>query len=180
MRRAALICTALTTAMAAAPLAAQQTPPSAPPAHELAPPVQRTSTEAPPPFPHYPKAKPREHDPNYHPSTRTRSTKTSHHNAKTSHSSKTAHASKASHQAKAKHPTKAQRHATRETFSKRTIRQCHAMSYSQIMSHEHCRTIMKQDLEAHSHKAAERHSSAKHSSKTQKTKTKTKTKRHRR
>ena len=39
------------------------------------------------------------------------------------------------------------------------------MTYKQIMSHEHCRTMMKQDLEASAHKrASQRHSSAKHSS----------------
>jgi hypothetical protein len=69
-----------------------------------------------------------------------------------------------------KHQAKAQHAATHEHFSKSTIRQCQAMTYRQIMSHEHCRTMMKQDLEAHAKKTAKRttrHSTAKHSSKPQ-------------
>jgi hypothetical protein len=33
-------------------------------------------------------------------------------------------------------------------LSARTIRQCHAMSYSQIMGHRNCRALMKQELAA--------------------------------
>lgn len=148
MRFAVLVCLIL--AMAGSPLAAQQTVPAEPPpASELPPPTPQRSTELPPPFPHYPARAPREHDPNYHPHAHRKSGST--HHAKTHHRAASRHASH--HKGKTHHATKQQRakskgHAKRVYFSKRTIRQCHAMSYKQIMAHRYCRTMMKQELAA--------------------------------
>jgi hypothetical protein len=46
-------------------------------------------------------------------------------------------------------------------FAKKTIRQCHAMSYKQIMGHKYCRMMIKQDVEAKQHSKA-RHTSTHH------------------
>lgn len=154
MRRAALMWIALATAAVASPLAAQQTVP-----HEQASPSQpapspQTSTELPPPFPHYPARAPREHDPNYHGPTHLRQHRASHHAGKMHHHGNIHHQSKTHHQ------------TTHEHFSKRTIRQCHAMTYRQIMRHRNCRVMMKQELEASEHRRdhAHRHGSVSHHS----------------
>jgi hypothetical protein len=166
MNRAALMGMGLAMAVMASPLVAQQaTPdeqaapmqaPPPPPASELPPPTPGTSTELPPPFPHYSARAPREHDPNYHRPTHARQHRELHRRGKTHHSGQTRH-----HRA-LRHPGKAHHHATHEHFSKRTIRQCHGMTYKQIMRHRNCRTMMKQDLEArqHRHRPAHHHSSA--------------------
>jgi hypothetical protein len=133
----------------ASPLAAQQAmadgqaAPQQQPTPDLAPPVPQTSTELPPPFPHYPARKPREHDPNYRPGRHGVAHAQSSHRSKATH-----HVVKTHHKAKASHRATAHRQATRQYFSKRTIRQCHAMSYKQIMAHRYCRTMMKQELAA--------------------------------
>jgi hypothetical protein len=147
----------------ASPLAAQQTTPdgqAAPqqPPTDLAPPVPRSSTELPPPFPHYPARKPREHDPNYHPGKHRAAHAQSSHRSKATH-----HVVKAHHQAKTSHRAAPQRQAKRQYFSKRTIRQCRAMSYKQIMAHRYCRTMMKQELAAQPTHHAQ-HRKAAHSS----------------
>jgi hypothetical protein len=157
---------AVASMVVATPLAAQQAmadgqpTPQQQPTPDLAPPVPQTSTELPPPFPHYPARKPREHDPNY----RAGKHRVSH--AQSSHRSKPApHQAKASHRgaathAKANHRAATHHPATHQYFSKRTIRQCHGMTYKQIMAHRNCRTMMQQELaakpshHAKSHKAA--------------------------
>jgi hypothetical protein len=170
MRKKVLACIALAIALTGSPLAAQQSVPSEPPpASELPPPVPQRATELPPPFPHYPARAPREHDPNYRKSTHAkRSASThqakSHHRSTTHHKAKTHHASRTHHKGKTKH------HASRMYFSKKTIRQCHAMSYRQIMAHKYCRVMMEQDLDkagkpkrrASTHHRSTRHHKARH------------------
>jgi hypothetical protein len=157
MVRSVFVAIAALAAVAASPLGAQQQP-APPPASELPPPVPPASTEPPPPFPHFPTRAPREHDPNYHPGAHARGP--SHHRAKvTKHHAKATH-----HHARAHHNAKRAHHSGRVYFSKRTIRQCHAMSYKQIMAHKYCRTMMKQDLATAApkrHHAARHHRSAK-------------------
>lgn len=148
MRRAALIWIALATVVLASPLTAQQTTPD-----DMASPKQplpQTSTELPPPFPHYPARAPREHDPNYHAPIRSHQHGESHRSGRTHHHGK-AHRRGRTH-----------RHVTHEHFSKRTIRQCHSMNYRQIMRHRDCRVLIKQELEAAEHRDhhAKRSSSA--------------------
>ena len=156
MRRAALMWIALATAVVASPLAAQQIVPDEQASPKQPSPNPQTSTELPPPFPHYPARAPREHDPNYHGPTRV------------CRHSESYHPSKMHHRGNAHHQGKTQRHNTHEHFSKRTIRQCHAMTYRQIVGHRNCRLMMKQELEAHrdyhAHRrgSANRHSSANH------------------
>ena len=60
------------------------------------------------------------------------------------------------------HRGRTDRHATHQYFSRRTIHQCHRMTYRQIVRHRHCRTMMKQDLKASDHRRhrAHRHRSA--------------------
>lgn len=154
--------------MAASPTAAQQRTPDQTAPQQLAPPVPRSSTELPPPFPHYPKTAPREHDPNYH-----RPTHKAPH-AQSARRGKASHVVKAGHHAKADRHSKADRHAKaaanhkpkRQYFSKRTIRQCHGMTYQQIMAHKNCRTMMQQELADHPSKRPAHHAT------TQKRKTK--------
>jgi len=159
---------------AASPLAAQQTTPSDQTApQQLAPPVPQNSAELPPPFPHYPARAPREHDPNYRASAHRHSqparARNAHHQAKPSHHSKATHHAKADHRGGKSHAQ-----AKHQYFSKRTIRQCHGMTYKQIMAHQNCRTMMKQEL------AEQQSQKAKHRKSTRTTKTKTKARHHRR
>jgi histone H1/5 len=112
-----------------------------------------------------------------------RPTKAATHSTRTSPKAKTAHkaaskrqtASAKRHQAASKHkPASSKRQAVKSkrkqaskstasarpaklNLSARTIRQCHGMSYSQIMGHRNCRALMKQELAA----ADAKHSAAK-------------------
>lgn len=165
MRRAAFLCMALAMAVTASPLGAQQTTPDAPatpaqpappPASDLPPPVPKSATELPPPFPHYPARAPREHDPNYRRSSHRQSA--SHHHTATRHHA-TAHHATTRHKNRSHHQ-KASHHAGRQYFSKKTIRQCHGMTYKQIMRHKNCRTMMKQDLQTTAKRPAKRHASS--------------------
>lgn len=140
---------------AASPVAAQQvTPdnqaaPQQPTPPELAPPVLQNSADLPPPFPHYPVRAPREHDPNYHPGRHKVSRAQSPNGSKAAaHHAKARKTTATRGRAKASHRGKAKAHATRQYFSKRTIRQCHGMTYKQIMAHKNCRTMMQQELAA--------------------------------
>ena len=167
MRPAALLCIAMAAALAAAPLGARQIVPDGqaapeqpappPPASELPPPVPPTSSEPLPPFPHYPARAPREHNPNYRHGGHVSRHASPHHRATTRHHAKARRHGK-SHHAKS-------HHAARQYFSKRTVRQCHGMTYKQIMRHKYCRTMMEQDLAAtkrHRHQAHHRATSHHH------------------
>jgi hypothetical protein len=163
MRRAALVCLALAMAVTGSPIAAQQTTPDQPtqpvapqPASELPPPMPQSSTEPPPPFPHYPARAPREHDPNYRKSTH------AHRRSASSHHAKTHHRASKHHRATTHHGAATQRHAATKHFSKRTIRQCHRMTYKQIMGHKYCRMMMDQDLETAKKRKQRAHHSTKH------------------
>lgn len=154
MRRAALKGIALAIAVLASPLAAQQADPAVaqlppPPASDIPPPLPRPATEPLPPFPHYPRIAPREHDPNYR----------RHHTQRHAPSHRRAQAHRRARHAAAHHRARTHRHAAHHYFSKRTIRQCHRMTYRQIMRHRYCRMMIRQDLGAarqHSHRVHHR------------------------
>ena len=161
-------CAAVTFGMLASPLVAQanedpsplqmaqaaQTsgvPVDAPPAEQLPPP---------PPFPPMPKADPRHRwvDMGDHHARRThhaaranrhdarqtkhrKTTGTTRHHARSTRHERTNHAAhRAAHKAKPMH------------FSRKTIRLCHGMEYRQIMRHNSCRALMKQELAAPAHR----------------------------
>jgi hypothetical protein len=152
---AALKSIVLAAVMLSSRLAAQSAPPEQlpPAASEIPPPLPQGSSEL-PPFPHYPQIAPREHYPNWR--------KAAHAHRRTQARRRAAH-----HHARAHHARRSPRDATRQYFPKRTIRQCHAMNYRQIMQHRYCRAMMKQDLQARSHRAhrhalAHRHRAARH------------------
>ena len=169
MQRIVLACAVLSLALLASPTAAQQADSNAPAAPPAPEPYQ---LPPPPPFPPMPKSDPHHRwvdtggnrsSAKRHETVRTR------HKASTAHRSKTrAHRSKTTaHHAKAKaHRTPARPAAVH--LSRKTIRQCHAMSYKQIMGHKNCRALMQQELAAadrhrataHKHKAktARKHS----------------------
>jgi hypothetical protein len=182
MQRIVLAWAALALGLSGSPAAAQQAHggptsdiatrylQSVPPA----PPPPRTHKVAtkPPPFPPMPRAEPKP-----------RWAKAATHSSRTSPKTKTAHkapskrqtASAKRHQTASKHkPASSKRQtvkskrkqASKSTASARpaklnlsakTIRQCHGMSYSQIMGHRNCRALMKQELAV----ADAKHSAAK-------------------
>jgi len=162
MQRIAIACAALAFAIVASPATAQQTLAE----QQLAPPAETPL----PPFPHYPKAEPSHRCVNtcggHHSS--------SHHQASTHH--KSTKAKKASHKhGKAGHES---RHQAKH-FSKKTIRQCHKMTYKEIMAHRNCRDMMTQDLDKAGHKKTHSKSSKHHkSSKHQKSTTHHKSTKH--
>ena len=160
MQRIVMAWAALSLGMVASPLAAQQagmTPaaietrylqsvPPAPP-----PPRARYVAPKPPPFPPMPKVQPHK-----------RSTK-----AATRHSSHTSRKAKpARHLASKPHRTTSKHAKTvrpaKVHLSKKTIRQCHGISYKQIMAHRYCRALMQQEISAanQQHKAVKRHRAA--------------------
>lgn len=188
MQRVALAGATFAMAAAAAPLAAQQAVPDPPPASVLAasPPAAPVAKIAPREHdPDYrkgatrarpsggsthhsakarPAAKASGHAKASHQATTHRAAKSSH-TAKASRQDKAHHAAKTSAHVKSSRHEKAARPAKHETFSARTIRQCHAMTYAQIMAHPNCRTMMQQDLAAKTKAArpAKAKSSAHHS-----------------
>lgn len=150
MQRIAFACAAFM--ILASPLRAQQAPPdqslptlpeqSLPPA----PPPSQSGSELPPPFIPPPPAR----------------VYADHH-------------SRAHHRMTARHRARTHRHVTarhRATHgrhrsiyvSKRTSRQCHRMSYVQIVRHSSCRALMNRDLKAaeHRHSYASRHRRSAH------------------
>ena len=160
-----LVC-ALAIGLFAWPLAAQQTPPEqAPPPNQQTgpnepaspglqsmpetPEPQAAPMPAPPPFPPMPRARPSHRWVNvgsvHHASHARRHTTRAHHRS-TRASRRHRHAAV---------------HRAPQHFSARTIRQCHRMSYRQIMRHDSCRTLMRRDLAAaaarHRHHTAHRH-----------------------
>ena len=170
MRRIVFACAAFM--ILASPLAAQQTPDEPVPAQTTPgqtaptsqPPPATPQSELPPPFVPPPPA--RLYD-NYRSTTHHRP----HPRAATRHAT-VRHSTTRHHRAESRHAA-ARHHATRERqrpvhASKRTIRQCHGMSYKQIMRHSTCRALMRQDLEAnehrHTHASHQKRSSHRHSS----------------
>ena len=151
-----LILVGLAVAMLAAPVGAQQAPvapvtesvPAAPPEAEQLPP--------PPPFPPMPSARPSHRWVDVG----------GHHRSSAKHKARAVrhHATKAKAHGRRTHAARRAAHKARPLhFSRKTIRQCHAMSYRQIMRHSSCRAMMKQELAAApKHKAKARHHSARH------------------
>jgi hypothetical protein len=187
MQRIVMAWAALSLGIVASPLAAQQaggtaeaqletrylqSVPPAPP-----PPRARYVAPKPPPFPPMPRTAPKK-----------RSTKavTVHRSSpkatarrhETSKHAATKHAASKRHQAASKrHDTRRARTVTpaKVHLSKKTIRQCHAMSYSQILGHKNCRALMKQELSAadQKHQASKRKAkAAKHKAPARKAKAK--------
>ena len=133
----------------ASPLYAQQAPPNQSVPEQPVPPESPPASSQPladlPPFIPPPRA--RLYD-NYRPA--------SHHRAhrRTMHPSRRAH-----------HISARRHHSTHPAvhLSRRTIRQCHAMTYRQIMRHGTCRELMKRELRAPArghHHASHRRGSA--------------------
>ena len=151
MLRIALACAALMVAVS--PLGAQQ----APPVDQPGPAQTQPEVELPPPFIPPAPPPPRRH---YRAAT--------HHHAATHHRrSAQRHPTPRRHVAARRHAAHAHHRAMH--LSKRTIRQCHSLSYRQIMRHKYCRALMRQELEAAEHRhrhASHRHRSTHHHSST--------------
>lgn len=152
MQRIALAGAALAVAMFVSPVSAQQNPPEQQPL-PVSPPES-----VPPPLPPMPSARHRSYDMGEH-----HAAKSHHHATSTTH-----HQTKSKHQAAGKHHATHEKHQTKHA-SKRTIRECHKMTYQQIMKHSSCRDLMRGDLETAEHKsrhAAHHKGSAHHKSTT--------------
>jgi hypothetical protein len=124
---------------------AQATPPSPPPQAE----------PLPPPFPPMPSARPSHRwvDVGDHHSRRVRHhVARRHHHATRTHHRRTHARHRPAHKPRLAH------------FSRRTIRSCHGMTYRQIMRHDSCRLLMKQELsgKAHRHHRAAHHRTTAH------------------
>jgi hypothetical protein len=136
-----LACAAFALGLLGAPLAAQEMAQATPQAEQLPPP---------PPFPPMPSSKPshRTVDLSGHHSSRSHARKSTAHKARPAKH----HAKSTKHRARA-HSSKRSVHKDKPMhFSAKTIRQCHGMTYRQIMRHSSCRALMKQELAAPTHK----------------------------
>ena len=168
MHRFALGCAIFAFGILGSPAAAQQAPADqvTTAAAQVPPQPQAPPLPEPPPFPPLHKAKPSHRTVNLGNDYPAWST---HHSSKAKRHTASAHKSSSSSRHKttsARKPAKSsRRHASKAQpavhLSRKTIRQCHGMSYSQIMKHSACRTLMKQDLAAAEKKHAPRHK-AKH------------------
>jgi hypothetical protein len=156
-RLVVLACAALTVAMFASPLGAQQTPsqriaPNEPvPRTEQSmpqvaqPPVSETQPlPPPPPFPPMPSARPSHRwvDIGDH-----RARRVHRHSPPTRH-----HARWTQHRRSAAHYRSARKARLAAHFSRRKIHSCHGMNYRQIMRHSSCRMMMRQELAAIAHR----------------------------
>ena len=153
-----LACAAFALGLLGSPLAAQGMAQATPQADQLPPP---------PPFPPMPSSKPSHRTVTLggHHSSRSHVMKTTAHkrlparHVATS-KSRTSHKASKSAQAGHRHKAASRRTAHKEQplhFSKKTIRQCHGMTYKQIMRHSSCRALIKQELAAPTHKARTGH-----------------------
>jgi hypothetical protein len=158
MQHIAFACAALAFAIFASPAVAQQTPPEQqpPPTSQPVPEAPPPQQAVPPPLPPMPSSRPSHRwvDVGGH------HTASSRHHAATSHRQATKkHNAKDKHHAK--HVTE-KHHATHKHsaphLSKRTIRQCHSMTYKQIMKHSNCRDLMSHEIET----AEQKHRHASH------------------
>ena len=161
MQRVTVACAAFSFAILASPLSAQQqTVPEQPP------PLTQPIPEVPQTTPAVPKSVPPAPPPM--PSSRHRWYEMGGHHAATSHPKPAHHASHPHHTTHETHASHAH-HATHEHHSatrasKKTIRQCHKMTYQQIMRHSSCRDLMKEDLKSaeHPHHHASHHKGKTH------------------
>ena len=160
MQRIAVLAGAiLTLGLLASPLRAQQSDQSTPAAATPLPEAQQLPP--PPPFPPMPSTRHRWVDVGDRHSSRAHHAAATHHTAASSHHKPTrakTHAAKHS----AKHKAKA---AAPQHFSKRTVRQCHGMSYREIMHHSSCRALMSQELAASSEHHRTKHHAARKTAK---------------
>ncbi len=161
MQRIGLFCTAFAISALAGPVAAQQfTSDEQPTASEQ---PQQTQPPPLPPFPPMPhhavrssrQATPHEHYPG---SSEHRTTSAKHHT--TTHHKSTYEHHPSYHHATSHHTAHEHHHAVH--LSKRTIGQCHKMSYKEIMRYPNCRALMMQDLEEHEHRQASKHHKTSH------------------
>lgn len=188
MQPAVFAAATLAFAIFAAPVTAQPMPPGQSlavvqqtgagepsPAAQSTPEAPQAQPE-PPPFPPMPRAKPshRWTTSNHHVATGHHSTTQAHHRTTSAHHRTTSTHSRATHAARrSAHATHRRSHERKEAvhLSRKTIRQCHGMSYRQIMRNSNCRALMSQELEAasarhqskHRHSATQRHKAAKKS-----------------
>ena len=155
------ICSALSLGILATSVHAQQT--SVPPAP---PPDTQSTPSVPPPFPPMPSRAPSHryvemggHSSSAH----HRSSKTGHHStSKTHHTAR--HSRKAErHEAHARHGKKSH-HEAAPTLSKKQIRQCKKMNYSQLLKHHNCAALLQSELKSESRSKHRSHSTkaAKH------------------
>jgi hypothetical protein len=139
-----LACATLAFALTPSPLRAQAEQQAAAQSVPPAPPPEAQQLPPPPPFPPMPSSRPSHRfvDMGSH-----RSSRVTHRARPAKH-----HASASKHRLHGR----ARKHAAHKDkplhLSKRTIRQCHAMTYRQIMRHGSCRALMKQELAASSTK----------------------------
>ena len=173
MQRFALGCAILAFAIWGSPVTAQQAMPeqAAASTAQVPPQPQAEPLPAPPPFPPLHKASPSHRvvdlSKDYPTRSRHHAKNSSHHGTSSARhhaGSSKRHAKSARRATNSKHRAASSRHVTH--FSNRTIRQCHAMSYRQIMKNSNCRTMMQQDLEKSGHhKPAHRKTSHRKSAK---------------
>ncbi len=140
-------CTGLALAILASGGAAQQVLPAQQPSviQQTGPDEgQRPAESVPPPLPPMPSARPSHRwvDTDDH------HTMSSHHHAARSRY----HAPSAHHHASPTDQYATHEHHPTPHFSTRTIRECHGMTYQQVMRHSSCRALMREDLEAAEHR----------------------------
>jgi type IV secretory pathway VirB10-like protein len=168
-RVVALACAALAFGMVASPLGAQQAPTQQMGQNEPVPRTQQSTPEAaqpppapeaeplPPPFPPMPSARPSHRwvDIGDHHARRVRShARPRHHQA-----------TRTQHRRADAHHRPADKARLAGQFSRRTIRSCHGMNYRQIIRHDSCQLLMRQELAATAHRhhhATHRHKAAAH------------------
>lgn len=170
LARAALICAAFAFGFAATPSIAQtapdqsaQQPTSVPPAP---PPERQTSPSVPPPFPPMPTREPRHRfvdmGGHHRSSANHRATRTRHSTSEAHHrSTKTGRRAKSSRHeaAHGRHHRATEHRATAPAMSKKAIRQCHGMTYRQLLRHKNCAALLQSELGASEHS---KHRSKKH------------------
>lgn len=169
MKRLGVIaCASLSFGLLASPLAAQEMAQAAPQAEQLPPP---------PPFPPMPSSRPSHRfvDMGGHHASRSRASP-ARYASSPKRSAKVHGSSKArtSHKARSSKAAANHRAARKDKpmhFSAKTVRSCHAMTYRQIVRSSSCRTMIKQELAAPthkdrtSHKASSKRKAASHSKK---------------
>jgi hypothetical protein len=171
MHRLALGCAIFAFGILGSPAFAQQAPADQALASAQVPPQPEAQPlPEPPPFPPLHKVKPSHRTVNLgndypawstHHSTKAKRHAASAHKSSTKHKSASSsrhRSTKADRKKASGHPTTS--HHETVHASRKTIRACHAKSYTQIMKNSICRALMRQDLDA-----ADRHTSSKHKSK---------------
>lgn len=173
MRLSTAVCAALALGLFAMPAAAQQALPG-----QALPAAQPTATtEAPPPFPAMPRARPSHRCVNTCGGTKKATHRPTAHREKAKVSSKRSTHERASKERRertsthhkatraeranaASHKAHKSAHEPALHLSSKAIRRCHSATYRQLMKDSQCRALMRQELEASDkHSTAKRHSS---------------------